>query len=110
MRYSDLQVKTFHSLLITTGLGGKINMLHYYYFYTFPVERQRRLLYLFCRCQHENPNVIHEILRLLNVPNEDLETYLESYESEDETLMAKVDAYLADEDRCISCSKIFGLE
>ena len=110
MRYSDLQVKTFHSLLITTKLCGKINILHYYYLYTFPVELQRRLLYLFCRCPHEDHTVIHEILRFLNLPNEGLEEYLESHESIDETLMANVDVYLADEDRCISCSKIFGLE
>jgi hypothetical protein len=112
-RYSDLQVKTFYSLLITTTLGGKINMLHYYYFYIFPVERQRRILYLFCRCPHEDHSVLHEILNQLNLPSDKgLEGYLESIQDSqtDSDLMAKVDAYIADENRCGSCSKIFGIE
>jgi len=112
-RYSELQIKTFYSLLITTTLDGKINMLHYYYFYIFPVERQRRILYLFCRCPHEDHTVLREILRLLNVRKaEGLEEYLESLQDTrtDSDLMAKVDAYIADENRCGLSSKIFAVE
>ena len=115
MRYSELQVKTFYNIFITMTFGGKINLLHSYYFYNFPVERQRRLLYLFCRCPHEDHRVVHTVLNLLNLPNtEGLEEYLVSIQDtrteEYVDLIRKVDIYIADEDRCRSCSKIFGIE
>jgi hypothetical protein len=116
MRYSPLQIDTFQHILETISLPGKINIIHYYFVFIFPVERQRRLLYLFYRCPHGDSAVIHEILKIMNVPSaQGLEAYLESIqdtrtEEEAQDLMAKVSAYLAESERCRLCSKIFGLE
>ena len=116
MRYSPVQIDTFQHILETISLPGKINIIHYYFVFIFPVERQRRLLYLFYRCPHGDSEVICEILKILNLTKaEGLEAYLEKLqdtitEEESVDLMAKVSAYLAESERCRLCSKIFGLE